>query len=134
MIALNGFNCWIKPCGERDFVLAQAIGRKFERAFDQLIEINRCAIGGALLGHRQKRKNDPAAAIRCIAQPPDRLFFRCSRQQGFEHGRADDHDRQRIVQFMRHPAQQRGQSAQFFVLVDLFALPGHFGFHCAAIG
>ena len=105
----------------------QAVGQDLDAAVENRPDIHRLDLAGFLPGQGEEAPDDPGAALGGRPQPgqrvPDSRIF----TPLLEHDGAPEHDRERIVQFMRHAGQERAERRQLLALVHRRALPVGFG-------
>ena len=112
----------------------QPVDRDRERRFDDPGEGDRRAVGRLLACHREEGLHDPSAAIGGGVDA-FRALFRRGRVGGFlEQRRLRDHDRERVVEFMRHAGQQRAHGGHLLGLMQLLALLVEFLLLGAGVG
>ena len=129
-LVLVRHNRWqVGRIGTRDLDAGapQAVGQDLDAAVENRPDIDRLDLPGFLPGQGEEAPDDPGTALGGRPQPgqrvPDSRIF----TPLLEHDGAPEHDRERIVQFMRHAGQERAERRQLLALVHRRALPVGFG-------
>src|SRR6516164_2222062 len=119
--------------GYLDTGRADPIPDKFERSADDLVQVDWLFLGTALACHRKKALDDAAATLR--RSPDSRGALRqLAAAILLEQQCLTDDDRQRVVELMRDPGQQRSERAHLFTLVEAVALAGDFTLRLLLLG
>jgi hypothetical protein len=100
-----------------------AITDKIERGADGLVQIDRLFLGATLPGHGEEAFDNAAAALGRGADSRGALG-QLAAPVLLQHRRLADDDRQRVVELVCHPGEQRAERAHFLALVQPVTLAG----------
>src|SRR6516162_10342869 len=105
---------------------ADPVRDKLERGANDLIQVDWLFSRTALACHGEKTFDDAAATLCSSADPGGATSLFAAAAILLEQECLTDDDRQRVVELVRDPGQQRSERAHLFTLVEAVALAGDF--------